>query len=457
LIFKTLTGHNRYIWMVIKPLRISIRKLPVLVTFFSLSLIPASAHNDRRKPASEGKKNPWNNNRILSDSFIHRLLVLHPQYFSEILSKKKEAGLQIIYTRIDRTKKNKPSFTDHYFGIDSGNYFYPASTVKLPVAILALQRLNELNIAGLNKNSTMVTSDAGERLSGVANDPSAPDGRPTVGHYIKKILLVSDNDAYNRLYEFLGQEYINNSLQKMGYNNTQIIHRLSISLSDQENRLANAVIFIDSAGKVLYRKPAEISKQQYKTRIIKMGKGYMRGNELVNEPFDFSYKNALPLQDLHQIVKSIIFPEAMPEEKRFNLTEEDYVFLRRYMSMLPGESVYPKYESSSYWNHYVKFLFYGSEKSTANPRIRIFNKVGNAYGFLVDAAYFADFENNIEFLLSAVIYCNSDGIFNDDKYDYEKVGLPFLKNLGRVIYEYELNRRRKNIPDLHAFQFTYRE
>lgn len=80
-----------------------------------------------------------------------------------------------------------------------------------------------------------------------------------------------------------------------------------------------------------------------------------------------------------------------------------------------------------------------------------------AYGFLVDAAYFADFGNNIEFLLSAVIYCNSDGIFNDDKYDYDKTGFPFLKNLGRVVYDYELKRQRKKAPDLRTFQFTYRE
>ncbi len=388
---------------------------------------------------------------------MHRLLAENSQYFSEILTKKNDLGLQVIYTQIDRSKKNKVSFTDHYLEVDAEKYFYPASTVKLPVAILSLQKLNELNISGLDKYSTMYTAASGERLSAVANDPSTPDGRPTIAHYIKKILLVSDNDAYNRLYEFLGQEYINNSLHKMGYINTQIIHRLSIFLSEEENRLANAVTFMDSNGKVIYSKPAEISKFQYKTRSIKMGKGYIKGNELVNEPFDFSYKNIMPLQDLHEIVKSILFPEAMPKEKRFHLTEEDYVFLRRYMSMLPRESAYPKYDSNAYWDHYVKFLFYGSEKEKANPGIRIFNKVGNAYGFLVDAAYIADFENKIEFLLSAVIYCNSDGIFNDDKYDYEKVGLPFLKNLGRVLYEYELKRKQKNIPDLHAFQFTYRE
>lgn len=440
-----------------KPPHKRIWLLPVLVTLFTFQVFPANAQNRREKVQSDYKKNPLDANIIASDTFMHRLLAENSQYFSEILEKKEELGLQVIYTRIDRTKKNKPGFTDHYFGVNADKYFYPASTVKLPVAILTLQRLNELNIAGLDKNSTMYTASAGERLTAVANDPSAQDGRPTVAHYIKKILLVSDNDAYNRLYEFLGQEYINTSLQKMGYVHTKIIHRLSISLSEEENRLTNAVTFMDSNGKVLYNKPAERSSYPYKTGTIKLGKGFKRGNELVNEPFDFSYKNAMPLQDLHQMVKSILFPEAMPKEKRFNLTAEDYIFLRRYMSMLPAESVYPKYDSNSYWSHYVKFLYYGSEKDKANPDIRIFNKVGNAYGFLVDAAYFADFGNNIEFLLSAVIYCNSDGIFNDDNYDYDKVGLPFLKNLGRVIYEYELNRKRKKNPDLRAFQFTYRE
>ena len=103
----------------------------------------------------------------------------------------------------------------------------------------------------------------------------------------------------------------------------------------------------------------------------------------------------------------------------------------------------------------VKFLFYGSEKDKAMPGLRIFNKVGDAYGFLIDAAYFTDFNYNIEFFLSAIIYCNSDGVFNDDKYDYDTVGFPFLKNLGKVIYDYELTRVRKKQPDLSEFRFDY--
>jgi len=393
----------------------------------------------------------------LPDTFLNNLLAKYPQFFNDILSKKEELGVQIIYTKIDRSKKEKgkSKFTDHTFNLNPGQYFYPASTVKLPVAILALQKLNELNIRGLNMNTAMLTESAGSNLTAVKNDSSATDGRPTIAHYIKKILLVSDNDAFNRLYEFLGQEYINNSLHKMGYGDAQIIHRLSISLSEEENRLTNPVVFTDQNGSIVFKKPLEKSTLVYKERDTKMGKGFMRGKSLINEPFDFSKKNLLSLQDLHSIVKSIIFPESVSKQQRFNLTKEDYNFLRRYMSMMPQESKSPVYTAPDYWDTYVKFLFYGSVPGSANPGIRIFNKVGDAYGFLIDAAYVVDFKNNIEFILSAVIHCNSDGIFNDDKYDYDTVGFPFMKNLGSVIYEYERTRVRKYIPKLSPIFYNY--
>src|SRR5213075_1326575 len=107
-------------------------------------------------------------------------------------------------------------------------YFYPASTVKFPVCLLALQRLNELKEKGIDKNTTMITETGTELQTAVYNDPSTPDGRPNIGQYIKKVLMVSDNDAFNRLYEFLGQEYINDELHKKGYSSAQILHHLDI-------------------------------------------------------------------------------------------------------------------------------------------------------------------------------------------------------------------------------------
>ena len=390
-----------------------------------------------------------------TDNFISNLMKQNSPLFDSVLGDIDQNRLQIIYTQVDRKKNGKPGFTDHYFNISDSSYFYPASTVKLPVAILALQKLNELKITGLNKNSTMISEADHSGQSEVYNDPSSPDGRPTIEHYIKKILLVSDNDAFNRLYEFLGQEYINNTLHKMGYSEVQIVHRLDISLTEDENRHTNPVRFFDTSGNFVYQKPLEESKLIYATRSTKMGVGFYRGGEIVNEPFDFSKKNRLALTTLHSIVRSVMFPDAVSKKQRFKLTKEDHQFLRKYMSMTPPESKFPSYDNENYWDTYVKYFLYGTEKNISKKGIRIFNKVGKAYGFLIDAAYIADFDNNVEFMLSAVIHCNSDGIFNDDKYDYDDVGLPFLKNLGQVIYDHEIKRKKKVDPDLSKFQFNY--
>jgi hypothetical protein len=389
------------------------------------------------------------------DSLLNNLLNRYPQFFKSIVKNKKELNVQIIYTQVDRDKKNRPTFTDHYFNVNKDTYFYPASTVKFPVAVLALQRLNELNIKGLDKYTTMITEADGDAQTAVYNDPTTADGRPTIAHYIKKILLVSDNDAFNRLYEFLGQEYINNSLHKLGYDDVQIIHRLDISLSEKQNRKTNPIKFIDKASTVIYGQKQANSGLQYTKRSTRLGNGYIKDNVLVNKPFDFSIKNRLSLSDLHSILRSVIFPDETTGKMKFNLRQEDYTFLYKYMSMYPRESKFPFYDSTYYHDNYVKFLLYGAEPAKSGDGLRIFNKVGDAYGFLTDVAYVVDFKNKVEFMLTATIHCNSDGIFNDDKYDYDTIGFPFLKNLGKIIYEYELKRQRANTPDLSSFRFDY--
>lgn len=241
----------------------------------------------------------------------------------------------------------------------------------------------------------------------------------------------------------------------MGYNDVQIIHRLDISLTEEENRNTNPVRFFDTSRNLVYEKPLQQSRLLYAQRNTRMGKGFYRRGELVNEPFDFSIKNRMSLPTLHNIVRSVMFPEAVPKKQRFKLSKSDYEFLRNYMSMTPLESKFPFYDKANYWDNSVKYLFYGNEKDSARTGIRIFNKVGKAYGFLIDAIYFADFNNNVEFMLSAVIHCNSDEIFNDDTYDYDAIGFPFMKNLGQVIYQHELNRKKEHEPDLTIFRFNY--
>jgi hypothetical protein len=81
--------------------------------------------------------------------------------------------------------------------------------------------------------------------------------------------------------------------------------------------------------------------------------------------------------------------------------------------------------------------------------------VGDSYGYLIDNAYIVDFENGVEFMLSAVINTNTDRVYNDGKYEYKSIGYPFMKNLGRAVYTYELQRKRKFKPDLQGFKVLY--
>ncbi|MFT6321385.1 MAG: hypothetical protein ACJAT4_002315 [Granulosicoccus sp.] len=76
---------------------------------------------------------------------------------------------------------------------------------------------------------------------------------------------------------------------------------------------------------------------------------------------------------------------------------------------------------------------------------------------MTDVSYIVDFEKGIEFFLTATISVNENQIFNDDKYEYKTIGLPFLSTLGKVVYDYEVQRERKVKPDLSKFKINYTE
>ncbi|MDX1665611.1 MAG: serine hydrolase [Saprospiraceae bacterium] len=377
-----------------------------------------------------------------------------PDSLRTLVDRPEEHQVQIMYTRIDRDEDNRPLFTTFTHGLDTSRYFYPASTVKLPTALLALEKLNHLRIIGLDRETPMYTGTGRPPQQGVAADSSAATGLPSVAHYIKKIFLVSDNEAYNRLYEFLGQAALNEKLHARGFESSRIIHRLSAPQFDSiDNRYTNPVLFRRSdtllyfQGEVFSRADAELDLQDQ----IR-GKGYIdREGKLIKAPFDFRHKNHLSLPDLHDILKVVLFPESASEKQRFDLSRSDYEFVYRYMSMLPRESDEPAYPQYQNWDGFVKFLLYGDTRDPIPDHIRIFNKVGDAYGFLTDAAYVVDFKNGVEFILAASVHVNENQIFNDGVYEYDDLGFPFLATLGRLIYAYELQRERKVSPDLSRF------
>ena len=267
-------------------------------------------------------------------------------------------------------------------------------------------------------------------------------------------MVVSDNDAFNRLYEFVGQKATNEKMRAKGYN-IRFLHRLERPLTPDQNRHTEAVRFVRNQT-VLYQQPMLVNTDSIRApRKVFKGKGFIRKDSLIQRPFDFTYKNSYPLQEQQEILKAILFPEAIDAKRRFNLTAEDRHFVMQYMSQWPRETQEPPYhQDTTLYDAYCKFLLYGDDPTPIPSNIRIFNKVGDAYGYLIDNAYIVDFENGVEFMLSAVINTNTDGIYNDGKYEYKTIGYPFMKNLGQVIYDYERKRKRKHKPNLSEFQIS---
>lgn len=377
----------------------------------------------------------------LLDSLLHSDARLLP-----VVNRAETYELQIIYTQINRDAQLRPTFVQHSFRLDARQYFNPASLVKLPTAALALEKLNDLNRPGLTRRSPMQTGVAFRCQTPAPYNPSPDSDRVnTVGNYIKRMLLVSDNQAYNRLYEFLGQGLLNVRLAELGYPESRIVRRFA-PCDTAANRHTNPLEFRSvAAGEVVYQQPAAVNAKALSFPLgrITKGRAHQAGGRIIRQPYDFTTANYLPLQSITGLLRAVLFPETLPAAQRLRLTADDYAFLRYYLHHTPHTSLYSMYNGSRYFDAYKKYLYYGRRPVTPpQAGLRSYNIVGMSHGYLADVAYFADSTRQTEFMLSAVLYVNQDGIINDGAYEYETVGLPFLAALGQTIQQYEALRPR---------------
>lgn len=382
--------------------------------------------------------------------FLDSLLHTNP-LLNKVLSHPATYQLQIIYTRIDRDAQNTPHFTQHTYHLNPRQYFNPASLVKLPVAILSLEKLHTLPVT---RSTIMSTGTAWRCQTPIPlATPADSDRTATVGNYIKRMLLVSDNLAYNRLYEFLGQKPLNDRLQQLGYPGSRIVRRFA-PCDTAANRHTNPIAFHTPTGDTLYKQPAQTNPRTPAPPLgpIYAGRAYKVGDRLIHRPYEFTTANNLPLPDITALLQTALFPESVPAAQRPHLTPADHAFLRQYLHLTPHASHFTTYAPPKYFDAYKKYLYYGRlPDAQPQPGLRIFNIVGMSHGYLADVAYFADSLHQSEFLLSAVLYINQDGIINDANYEYDTIGEPFLAQLGQLFYHYEAQRPRQYRPNLTLF------
>ncbi len=369
--------------------------------------------------------------KIIKYSLIFTLIFIENSYAQSIRSilknseselinyvykNKEKFEVQIILTEL---KKRKNGFTIHKkkFNVDKKNYFYPASSIKLPIALLTIEKINEN--PNLNINSEF--SIEGDSII------------TTFKKEITDLFIISSNESYNRLFEFLGQDYINKKLKQKGFKDFSISHRLSTKESD--NLKTKEINFyrngeINQIQKSINNKP--LTKLNLKN--LNKGIGFILDNELQNKSMDFSRKNYFSIEELNNILICLFFPE-VSKNKKFNLSKSQNLLIQKLMSSTPYDMGFDK---NIYPNNYNKFFIYGDKDGMINDNI--YNKVGNAYGYSIDNAYIYNKNSDRHFVLTACIYTNANNILNDNYYEYDEIGIPFLAEIGRFLTNYNIRQ-----------------
>ena len=349
------------------------------------------------------------------------------EFVRKIIKDKDNYEIQILYTEVSKNNLGQTEFKDFQFQLNDEQYFYPASTIKLPIAIMTLSKINELRAEGSN-----ISLKSKIKLSLINNKKEiiVRDSISSFQNLIADVFLVSDNSASNVLIDFIGYNYFNSSMINAGYENTYLNHKFNpdpfVNSSWIISTLDNDIISSKENKKIILAN-SNISN-------LKKGERNLVNGEIINESRDFSSKNRSSLTDMHNIMKNLIYPEIT--FSKFNLNVEDYDFLRYWMSRFTYEDLGNKYiGDDKFFNSYNKFFIHGMDTILKSTDIRVYNKIGQAYGTSTDSAYIKNYKEDVEFFLTATIYTNKNEIINDNIYEYGDTAIPFLSKLSKTLYK----------------------
>ena len=350
-------------------------------------------------------------------------------FLIEIIKDKQDYEIQVLLTKINQYN-SQVNFQEYKYQLDDNKYFYPASTIKLPIVVLALKKINELRSKGseITLKSKIILNYKDDYSELVIRDSIT-----SFQNLIADVFLVSDNSASNILIDFIGYNYFNDEMKNAGFDKTYLNHKFNPDpyvnstwqISDLDNNIISSL-----------NDNQKIIKADDKTNGLEKGdRRYFKG-EILDESLNFSEKNRSSVTDMHNLIKYIFYPEIFDSTNNFNLNVEDYDFLRYWMSRFTYEDIGEKFiGDEKFFETYNKFFIHGDEQSVSNEQIRVYNKIGQAYGTSIDNGLIKNYQDNIEFILTATIYTNKNKVINDNLYEYDDIAIPFLAKLSRGIYQ----------------------
>lgn len=334
-----------------------------------------------------------------------RLRSSQDSLLQEVLRQPLQYQLQLICTRIEPgAKPSEPRASRHQFGLDTKLYFYPAEAVALPAALLALEYLQRLSVAGLDRHSPLYAS--GERPW---RNPSLPVA-PTIAATIEGALQ-QQPESYNRLFNFLGAPFFNEQMQRKGYRNTRFLHWLGKAKGQRYTppvSLYQNDSLLYFRGRTKRRFSSELKLKEQVRGVARINKG----GDREAAPFDFRRHNFLGLPELHRMMQALFFPATVPSHARFALKEEDRQFLQDQLRR-------PGYRPS-----------FSTPLSSAPLLYRL---RGTGLGFLTESILVQMPDTGEALLLTLSLQVNRNQVFGDGRYEYDAVGDAVVVEVLRLL------------------------
>ena len=338
--------------------------------------------------------------------------------FQAWLDSAADLRLQILVTTVTPTEHG-PRFESHGFRVDQ-EYVYPASTIKVFVAVATLRGL-----AAVGGGTELGTATRIERCRANRSGCEPPEadrgaGPLAIGSEIDKLLRYSDDVSFDRLFDILGHNELNQAVKAMGFSSVRIHHRLEVDPS--WGRKMRRIRLHPSSGPVLElpERTSTLELAPTPAKKLMLGKAHVTPRGRVDKPMSFAAKNYVSLPDMQRMSISLLFPDSARAADLGLIDAHRELIIASMTGQLAGAEMF-------------KPLLPGVLKVLPGARIRYVNKTGIAYGFRLDNAYIEDRESKRGMFVTVSIYVNPNGVLNDDDYAYDATAHPFLAALGEVL------------------------
>lgn len=311
-------------------------------------------------------------------------------------------------------------------------YVCPASAIKLPGAVAALAALRRVPSADVDtplEFDALPPFDPAHRI-----DAALPGGRITLRGLLRKALVISDNEAFNRFFELAGHQAANETLWAMGLSSARIAHRLSAPRTPDESR-ATPAVRVPTLGAVWPARVSALKLPPHPQTGWLFGEAHIDpvSNARVDAPMDFAERNGMSLDDQQRLLAWVVRPDvALGIRAPTGWHDDDRALLRQVLgenaATLQGAAFAdPKHTEARY-----RPALSGALRVRPRDALEVRSKAGKAYGFVLDNAYLRDTRSGRAVFVAVVAFSNSDGVMNDGRYDYAEVVDPFVRVVGEV-------------------------